>query len=107
MCPESSPLRRRGASSYVDRPYDRIQVVEMLQTQFGLTGARESCGQMTTQLLDAHPEPDDETIKHYLSGNLCRCAAYPEVLDAVRLASRKRKSLSAVRQHATANPGAS
>jgi len=133
-------------------------LVEMLQTQFGLTGARESCGQglcgcctvivndrtvsaclylasfvdgaevvtvesldsngnlspvqeafieaaafqcgyctpgfvlMTTKLLDEHVEPDDETIKHYLSGNLCRCAAYPEVLDAVRLASRKRKA---------------
>jgi carbon-monoxide dehydrogenase small subunit len=132
-------------------------LVEMLQTQFGLTGARESCGQglcgcctvlvdgrpvsgclylalfvdgaevatvesldsdgaltpvqeafieagafqcgyctpgfvlMTTKLLDEQPEPDDETIKHYLSGNLCRCAAYPEVLVAVRLAARKRK----------------
>jgi len=45
---------------------------------------------MTTKLLDEHPEPNDETIKHYLTGNLCRCAAYPEVLDAVRLASQKR-----------------
>jgi carbon-monoxide dehydrogenase small subunit len=133
-------------------------LVEMLQTQFGLTGARESCGQglcgcctvivndrpvsaclylaafidgaevttvesldsdgnlspiqeafieaaafqcgyctpgfvlMATKLLDEHPEPDEETVKHYLSGNLCRCAAYPEVLDAVGLASRKRKA---------------
>jgi carbon-monoxide dehydrogenase small subunit len=132
-------------------------VVEMLQTQFGLTGARESCGQglcgcctvvvdgkavsgclylasflegsevttvesldsrdglspvqqafietsafqcgfctpgfvlMVTQLLDEHPDPSDEQIKHYLSGNLCRCAAYPEVMDAVRLAAKKRK----------------
>jgi carbon-monoxide dehydrogenase small subunit len=132
-------------------------VVAMLQAQFGLTGARESCGQglcgcctvivnghavsdclylalfvdgaelvtvespdsngnlspvqeafieagafqcgyctpgfilMTTKLLDEHPEPDDETIKHYLTGNLCRCAAYPQVLDAVRLASQKQK----------------
>ena len=45
---------------------------------------------MTTKLLDEHPEPDDDTIKHYLTGNLCRCAAYPEVLDAVRLAARNR-----------------
>ena len=50
---------------------------------------------MTTKLLDEHPDPDDETIKHYLTGNLCRCAAYPEVLDAVRLAARKRKAGSA------------
>jgi aerobic-type carbon monoxide dehydrogenase small subunit (CoxS/CutS family) len=47
---------------------------------------------MATKLLDEHPEPDEETVKHYLSGNLCRCAAYPEVLDAVGLASRKRKA---------------
>jgi aerobic-type carbon monoxide dehydrogenase small subunit (CoxS/CutS family) len=138
------------------RPHHNL--VEMLQTQFGLTGARESCGQglcgcctvtvdgravsaclylaafvdgadvktvegldsphglspvqeafieasafqcgyctpgfilMVTQLLDEHPEPSDDQIKDYLTGNLCRCAAYPEILDAVRLAARKRKA---------------
>jgi carbon-monoxide dehydrogenase small subunit len=46
---------------------------------------------MTRQLLDAHAEPSDDEIKHYLSGNLCRCATYPEVIKAVRLAARKRK----------------
>jgi aerobic carbon-monoxide dehydrogenase small subunit len=46
---------------------------------------------MTRQLLDAHPDPDDDTIKHYLSGNLCRCAAYPEIIAAVKLAARKRR----------------
>jgi carbon-monoxide dehydrogenase small subunit len=132
-------------------------LVELLQVQFGLTGARESCGQglcgcctvlvngravsgclylasfvdgadvatiegidasnqmspeqeafieagafqcgyctsgfiiMATQLLDAHPEPTEDQIKHYLSGNLCRCAAYPEIFEAVKLAGRKRK----------------
>lgn len=135
-------------------------LVEMLQTQFGLTGARESCGQglcgcctvivdgmavsgclylasfcdgakvvtiegldtptkldpvqeafieasafqcgyctpgfilMVSQLLDQHPDPDDEQIKHYLTGNLCRCATYPEVMQAVKLAARKRKALA-------------
>ncbi len=133
-------------------------IVEVLQTQFGLTGARESCGQglcgcctvlvnglavsgclylasfvdgaavatiegfdtadklsaeqeafietgafqcgyctsgfivMATQLLDEHPEPTDNQIKHYLSGNLCRCAAYPEIIAAVKLAAQKRKA---------------
>jgi carbon-monoxide dehydrogenase small subunit len=135
-----------------------INLVELLQGQFGLTGARESCGQgvcgcctvlvngravsgclylasfvdgadvttiesfdasdqlspeqeafieagafqcgfctsgfiiMATQLLDEHPEPTDQQIAHYLSGNLCRCAAYPEVIEAVKLAARKRKA---------------
>jgi aerobic carbon-monoxide dehydrogenase small subunit len=47
---------------------------------------------MTKQLLDSNPDPDDDQIKHYLSGNLCRCAAYPEILQAVKSAARKRAS---------------
>ena len=136
-------------------------LVEMLQAQFALTGARETCGQglcgcctvivngravsgclylasfvdgaevttvesldtperlhpvqeafvetaafqcgyctpgfvlMTTQLLDEHPDPDDEQIKHYLTGNLCRCATYPQVIEAVKLAAKKRQSQKA------------
>jgi carbon-monoxide dehydrogenase small subunit len=128
-------------------------LVEVLQEAFGLSGARESCGQglcgcctvlvngtavsgclylatlaegaeistveggevdavqeafversafqcgfctpgfvlMTRQLLDEHPDPDDDTIRHYLSGNLCRCAAYPEIIEAVKLAATKRR----------------
>jgi len=45
---------------------------------------------MTRQLLEAHPEPADDEIRHYLSGNLCRCAAYPEIVRAVKLAAQKR-----------------
>jgi carbon-monoxide dehydrogenase small subunit len=137
-------------------------LVELLQTQFGLTGARESCGQglcgcctvlvngravsgclylasfvdgadvvtiegfadserltpvqeafieagalqcgyctsgfivMATQLLDEHPEPTDHQIEHYLSGNLCRCAAYPQIIAAVKLAAQKRKVVPAI-----------
>ena len=47
---------------------------------------------MVTQLLDRHPDPDDDTIRHYLSGNLCRCGAYPEIIAAVKIAARKRKA---------------
>jgi carbon-monoxide dehydrogenase small subunit len=145
-----------GAPVTVDvKPHHNL--VELLQTQFGLTGARETCGQglcgcctvivngravsgclylasfvdgaevttvesldtpqklspvqeafieasafqcgyctpgfilMVTQLLDAHPDPSDDTIRHYLSGNLCRCATYPEVMAAVKIAARKRR----------------
>jgi aerobic carbon-monoxide dehydrogenase small subunit len=35
---------------------------------------------MTTQLLAAHPDPSDDQIRHYLSGNLCRCGTYPRLL---------------------------
>ena len=47
---------------------------------------------MTRQLLDEHPDPSEDDIRHYLSGNLCRCAAYPEIIRAVKLAAIKRKS---------------
>jgi len=133
-------------------------VVEMLQTQFALFGARESCGQglcgcctvlvngrpvsgclqlavfldgaevvtveylgepgkldpvqqafiengafqcgfctpgfvlMARALIGQHPDPSDEQIRDYLSGNLCRCAAYPEIVNAVKMAARKIKA---------------
>jgi carbon-monoxide dehydrogenase small subunit len=46
---------------------------------------------MTRQLLDENPDPSDDDIRHYLSGNLCRCAAYPEIIEAVKLAASKRR----------------
>ena len=49
---------------------------------------------MTRQLLDEIPQPSEDDIRHYLSGNLCRCAAYPEIIEAVKLAARKRRSTS-------------
>src|ERR671936_1929133 len=44
---------------------------------------------MTRQLLAENPDPSEEDIRHYLSGNLCRCAAYPEIIEAVKLAAKK------------------
>ena len=72
-----------------------------MQEAFIETGAFQ-CGYctsgfiiMATQLLDEHPEPTDNQIKHYLTGNLCRCAAYPEIIAAVKLAAQKRKGRAA------------
>jgi carbon-monoxide dehydrogenase small subunit len=44
---------------------------------------------MTHQLLKQHPHPSDDDIKHYLAGNLCRCAAYPEIIEAVKMAAKR------------------
>jgi len=148
-------LNGRAVSAEV-APHHNL--VELLQGQFALTGARESCGQglcgcctvlvdgqpvsgclylaafvdgaevvtvehlggphaldavqqafidcgalqcgyctpgfvlMAKSLLERHPEPTDEQIKTYLSGNLCRCAAYPEIVNAVRMAARNNKA---------------
>jgi aerobic-type carbon monoxide dehydrogenase small subunit (CoxS/CutS family) len=43
---------------------------------------------MTRALLAEEPEADDEEVDEYLAGNLCRCGAYPEIREAVRLARR-------------------
>jgi carbon-monoxide dehydrogenase small subunit len=47
---------------------------------------------MTKALLGEHPDPDDAEIKDYLAGNLCRCAAYPEIINAVKMAARTIKA---------------
>ena len=47
---------------------------------------------MAKVLLRRHPDPDDEQIRDYLSGNLCRCAAYPEIVNAVKMAARNTKA---------------
>ncbi|QDW40514.1 (2Fe-2S)-binding protein [Bradyrhizobium sp. KBS0727] len=44
---------------------------------------------MTHKLLEENPMPTDEEIRNYLAGNLCRCAAYPEIISAVKSAARK------------------
>ena len=49
---------------------------------------------MVEQLLDRKPRPSDEDIRHYLSGNLCRCGSYPEIIAAVKLAARRRNQAS-------------
>lgn len=40
-------------------------------------------------LLEENPNPSDDEIREYLSGNLCRCAGYADILRAVRAAQAK------------------
>jgi carbon-monoxide dehydrogenase small subunit len=50
---------------------------------------------MTKKLLAIDPQPSTETIRHYLIGNLCRCSAYPEIIEAVHLAAKKMQAMKA------------
>jgi carbon-monoxide dehydrogenase small subunit len=50
---------------------------------------------MTRALLREHPSPEDDQIRHYLAGNLCRCAAYPEIIAAVKLAASRQAAATA------------
>ena len=45
-------------------------------------------------LLTQDPDPSDETIREELSGNLCRCTGYEKILDAVRLAAKRRRGVA-------------
>lgn len=47
---------------------------------------------MTHQLLQSNPDPDEAEIRDYLAGNLCRCAAYPEIVKAVKSAAIKMRA---------------
>ena len=45
---------------------------------------------MTTyELLSKHPDADEEEIKEWLSGHLCRCTGYQDILESVKLAASR------------------
>lgn len=39
-------------------------------------------------LLDQIPEPDEQQIRTAISGNLCRCTGYVQIVEAIREASK-------------------
>jgi carbon-monoxide dehydrogenase small subunit len=50
---------------------------------------------MTKELLERHPHPTAEQIRYYLSGNLCRCAACPDTVQAVHALSESENAKEA------------
>jgi aerobic carbon-monoxide dehydrogenase small subunit len=46
----------------------------------------------THRLLQENPDPNDEEIRVGLSGNLCRCTGYQNIVKAVRYAADKMKA---------------
>lgn len=45
----------------------------------------------TKALLEKKPEPTQEEIEYALDGNICRCAGYPKIFDAVKKAGEVMK----------------
>jgi carbon-monoxide dehydrogenase small subunit len=75
-----------------DAPLSRLQ--EAFWAEHGL-----QCGYCTPGLLlaaaklaDAGGEPGDEEIREAISGNLCRCTGYVNVVAAIRRAARAARS---------------
>jgi len=70
-------------------------VMQALQSAFVERNALQ-CGYCTpgflltaAELLELDPDPPRESIREYLSGNLCRCTGYQAIVDAVELAARR------------------
>ena len=64
-----------------------------MQRAFVDAGAVQ-CGFCTPGLLMAvdalladDPDPDELTVREAISGNLCRCSAYPNIVEAIRKAA--------------------
>ncbi len=64
-----------------------------LQEAFADAGAAQ-CGYCTPgmiisakALLDRNPHPTDDEIREAISGNLCRCTGYGQIIEAIRRAS--------------------
>ena len=41
------------------------------------------------ELLEANPDPSEVEIRTWLSGNLCRCTGYQNIVEAVRVAASR------------------
>jgi carbon-monoxide dehydrogenase small subunit len=79
-----------------------VRTVEGLETADGLDPVQQGfveehglqCGfctpgmMMTARaLLDSNPDPDEATIREAISGNLCRCTGYENIVRAIRWAA--------------------
>ena len=74
-----------------------------LQAAFADLGGSQ-CGYCTPgavmtakALLEREPHPDRERIKEALSGNLCRCTGYQQIVDAVEQAAGELREAKGVR----------
>ena len=65
---------------------DAFDVCGALQCGFCQSGMMLSAA----ALLEQNPRPSRDDIKEALSGNLCRCTGYTQILDAVEVASGQR-----------------
>jgi carbon-monoxide dehydrogenase small subunit len=80
----------------------RVRTVEGLATNGALDPVQEGfmsehglqCGfctpgmMMTARhLLDHNPDPDEQTIREAISGQMCRCTGYENIVRAVRAAA--------------------
>jgi aerobic-type carbon monoxide dehydrogenase small subunit (CoxS/CutS family) len=87
----------------------KVETVEQLGTEANLHPLQEAfreshalqCGFCTPGILMTlvpflrdHPSPTEDEIREALSGNLCRCTGYANIITAVKLAAKSGESVS-------------
>jgi nicotinate dehydrogenase subunit B len=73
-------LARDGRLSPVQRAFAQLGAMQCGYCTPGMVLA-------TTALLTTRPDPSEAEVRTALADNICRCGAYPRILDAVRLAA--------------------
>jgi aerobic-type carbon monoxide dehydrogenase small subunit (CoxS/CutS family) len=63
---------------------DVVQEAFLARTGFQCSYCTPGILLTTKALLAEHPDADDEEIREYLAGNLCRCGSYVKIVDSVR-----------------------
>jgi aerobic carbon-monoxide dehydrogenase small subunit len=58
------------------------------------------------RLLQENPDPTEEEIRYWMSGNLCRCTGYQNIVKAVQYASRKLRGEAVETSHPLIEAGA-
>lgn len=88
----------------------QVMTVEGLETAAGLDPVQEGfkeehglqCGYCTpgmmmtaVALLEENPNPSEDDIRKAISGNLCRCTGYVNIIKAVQSAAKKKQAVAA------------
>jgi carbon-monoxide dehydrogenase small subunit len=78
-------------------PSELDPVQEGFSVEHGLQCGFCTPGMMLTSkaLLDSNPDPTEEDVRWALSGNLCRCTGYQNIVKAVLWAAEKKKGATA------------
>jgi aerobic-type carbon monoxide dehydrogenase small subunit (CoxS/CutS family) len=45
-------------------------------------------------LLERNPHPDEQTIREYMAGNLCRCGTHLRIIEAIKQVADRKESLT-------------
>jgi len=51
---------------------------------------------VATALLEGNPDPNEDEIRWAISGNLCRCTGYMNIVKAIKWAANERKTAEAL-----------